>query len=164
MSGRQDSEQAQKSKLKTSKSSLGKSAELDETEGLPASRTPLNQTEKVISFFAVSFMNVDGVNRMKHFLRCESTLTIESNDGRSTALSRSGSVTTDIEIVSEDGRFSGDKAVMRAKKFEENVLPKITTLEESHMLLRRSQAVLALASRLMAATDEQGCLRRFRDF
>mmetsp|Transcript_649 Transcript_649/g.1334 ORF Transcript_649/g.1334 Transcript_649/m.1334 type:complete len:87 (+) Transcript_649:284-544(+) len=85
-------------------------------------------------------MNVDGVNRMKHFLRCESTLTIESNDGRSTALSRSGSVTTNIEIVLEDGRFSGDKAVMRAKKFEESVLPKITTLEESHMLLRRSQA------------------------
>mmetsp|Transcript_29057 Transcript_29057/g.60439 ORF Transcript_29057/g.60439 Transcript_29057/m.60439 type:complete len:978 (-) Transcript_29057:154-3087(-) len=115
--------------------------------------------------FAGSFMNVDGINRMDGVHRRESdianTSSVSTNNAASVT-SDSGSsldrsVETRIQVASEDGWFAGDRSVRRAKAFEENVLPKITTLEESHMLLRRTQAVLTLASRLMAAPDEQAC-------
>lgn len=115
--------------------------------------------------FAGSFMNVDGINRMDGVHRRESDIANTSSvsinnaesvtSGSGSSLDRS--VETRIQVASEDGWFADDRSVRRAKAFEENVLPKITTLEESHMLLRRTQAVLTLASRLMAAPDEQAC-------
>ncbi len=115
--------------------------------------------------FAGSFMNVDGINRMDGVHRRESDLANTSSvsvNKTASVKSDSGSsldcsVETRIQVASEDGWFTDDRSVKRAKAFEENVLPKITTLEESHMLLRRTQAVLSLASRLMAAPDEQAC-------
>ncbi|KAL7462136.1 hypothetical protein ACHAXS_002527 [Conticribra weissflogii] len=64
---------------------------------------------------------------------------------------------TKIHITAEEGWFSDDKAVMQAREFDERVLSKITTVEESHRLLRRMRAVASLASRLMAAPDETSC-------
>lgn len=64
---------------------------------------------------------------------------------------------TEIRVVSDDDWLSDDDAVVQAKEFDEGVLSKITTLEESHQLLRRTRAVSALASRLMAAPDEESC-------
>lgn len=64
---------------------------------------------------------------------------------------------TQIHITAEEGWFFDDKAVMQAREFDERVLSKITTVEESHQLLRRMRAVSSLASRLMAAPDETSC-------
>lgn len=62
-----------------------------------------------------------------------------------------------IEVVSEESWFADDADVMQAKEFDERVLSKIDTLEESRLLLRRTRAVAMLAARLMAAPDEAAC-------
>jgi len=64
---------------------------------------------------------------------------------------------TEIRVVSDEEWLSDDEAVGQAKEFDEGVLSKITTLEESQQLLRRTRAVSALASRLMTAPDEESC-------
>lgn len=64
---------------------------------------------------------------------------------------------TKLEVVPEEKWFADDEAVMQAREFDERVLSKITTLDESRLLLRRTRTVAALASRLMAAPDETSC-------
>lgn len=46
----------------------------------------------------------------------------------------------------------------REGEFEESVVSKVSSLEESLRLLRRTRAIFALANRLMAAADEKACL------
>mmetsp|Transcript_7420 Transcript_7420/g.15293 ORF Transcript_7420/g.15293 Transcript_7420/m.15293 type:complete len:681 (+) Transcript_7420:230-2272(+) len=100
--------------------------------------------------FSGNFLNVDGVDRRGSATSVDSTdetdLTEESRtcDG------------TSVKVLSE-GYYEDDTSIMQAKEFDANVLAKLTTLEESHMLLRRTRAVSALASRLMGAPDEQAC-------
>ncbi|KAL3790097.1 hypothetical protein HJC23_013608 [Cyclotella cryptica] len=62
-----------------------------------------------------------------------------------------------IEVVSEEGWFADDTDVMQAREFDERVLSKIGSVEESYMYLRRTRAVSMLSSRLMAAPDEKSC-------
>lgn len=50
-----------------------------------------------------------------------------------------------------------EKALRRSQKFEEHVVSKLTSLEESKLLLHRTRAISALASPLMAAADEEAC-------
>jgi hypothetical protein len=62
-----------------------------------------------------------------------------------------------VEIVSEEGWFSEHDDEILARQFDEQVLSKIGSLEESRMYLRRTRAVSLLSSRLMAAPDEKTC-------
>lgn len=62
-----------------------------------------------------------------------------------------------IEIVSEEGWFAEEDDMIQAREFDERVLSKISSLDESRMYLRRTRAVSLLSSRLMAAPDEKTC-------
>jgi hypothetical protein len=62
-----------------------------------------------------------------------------------------------IEVVSEVGWFAEEADMVQAQEFDEQVLSKISSLEESRMYLRRTRAVSLLSSRLMAAPDEKTC-------
>ena len=64
---------------------------------------------------------------------------------------------TKVQVVSEERWFADDEAVMQAEEFDVRILSKLSTLEESQQLLRRTRAVSMLASRLMAAPDEKSC-------
>ncbi len=115
------------------------------------SDTKLTSRRRLSSLsFAGKFCNVDGINRR------ESSATLGSQDNTEERDVKNSIGGTDVEILS-DGWYEDDKSVMQAKEFDENVLSKLKTLEESHMLLRRTRAVSALASRLMSAPDEQAC-------
>jgi hypothetical protein len=62
-----------------------------------------------------------------------------------------------VEVVSEESWFADDADIIQVREFDERVLSKISTLEESRMYLRRTRAVSMLSSRLMAAPDEKSC-------
>lgn len=62
-----------------------------------------------------------------------------------------------IEVVSEEGWFAEEEEEILAKEFDERVLLKISSPEESRMYLRRTRAVSMLSSRLMSASDEKSC-------
>ena len=62
-----------------------------------------------------------------------------------------------IEVVSAESWFDDDADIIQAQEFDERVLSKIASLEESRMYLRRTRAVSLLSSRLMAAPDEKSC-------
>ena len=62
-----------------------------------------------------------------------------------------------IEVVSEESWFDDDADIIQAQEFDERVLSRIDSLEESRMYLRRTRAVSLLSSRLMAAPDEKSC-------
>ncbi len=57
-----------------------------------------------------------------------------------------------FSVKDQDLLFEGEG------EFEESVVSKVSTLEESLRLLRRTRAIFALANRLMAAPDEKACL------
>ncbi len=100
--------------------------------------------------FSGHFLNVDGVDRQG------STTSVDSTDETDLTEESRPCDGTSVKVLSEE-YYEDDTSIMQAKEFDTNVLSKLTTLEESHMLLRRTRAVSALASRLMGAPDEQAC-------
>ncbi len=64
---------------------------------------------------------------------------------------------TSIMVLSELDVFKEDTTVKMARKFDEQVVSKITKLEDCKLFLHRSRAVSALISRLMVAPDEDAC-------
>ncbi|KAL9180185.1 hypothetical protein ACHAXT_008155 [Thalassiosira profunda] len=64
---------------------------------------------------------------------------------------------TNVVVLPEEMWFADDRSILEAREFNEKVVSKLNTLEEGKLLLRRTRAVSALASRLMAAKDEESC-------
>lgn len=102
--------------------------------------------------FSGSFNDIDGEKR--HSLASIASVNSDLGNQQQDAYADGG---TNVVVLSEQGWFSDDKAVMQAKEFDEQVVSKLKTLDESNLLLHRTRAVSALASRLMAARDEQSC-------
>ncbi|KAL3823762.1 hypothetical protein ACHAXA_004855 [Cyclostephanos tholiformis] len=99
--------------------------------------------------YARGFSDVDGENR-------HSIASIASvNSEKSFRYAKSG---TNVVVLSEENEGSEeDLCVREVQEFDEHVLSKLTSLEESKLLLHRTRAVSSLASRLMAAPDEETC-------
>ncbi|KAL7528590.1 hypothetical protein ACHAXR_002522 [Thalassiosira sp. AJA248-18] len=64
---------------------------------------------------------------------------------------------TNVVVLSEQDKSSVDAAVLDYKEFDEHVVSKLVTFDECKQLLHRTRSVSALASRLMAAPDEEAC-------
>mmetsp|Transcript_6992 Transcript_6992/g.15428 ORF Transcript_6992/g.15428 Transcript_6992/m.15428 type:complete len:707 (+) Transcript_6992:43-2163(+) len=107
------------------------------------------------SSFSGNFNSVDGEER-------------HSNDSlRFSSIGSSGSIDdpediynssneTQVLILSETPE-ANEEAIMHAREYDNKVLSKLRTLNEAKLLLHRTRAVAALASRLMAAPDEESC-------
>ena len=65
--------------------------------------------------------------------------------------------TTTVHVLSEDTGLVDPTAIREHAEFDAAVVSKISTLNESKLLLHRTRSVSALASRLMAAPDEESC-------
>jgi class 3 adenylate cyclase len=99
--------------------------------------------------YARGFSDVDGENR--HSV----VSTGSANSDKSFRYAKSG---TNVVVLSEEKESSEeDMSVLEAREFDEQVLSKLTSLEESKLLLHRTRTVSSLASRLMAAPDEETC-------
>ncbi len=97
--------------------------------------------------FSGGFNNVDGEQR-------HSIASLASNNSeKGFRYARNG---TNVVVLSEEGSEE-DVTVMESRIFDEQVLSKLKSLDESKLLLHRTRAVSALASRLMAAPDEESC-------
>ncbi|KAL3779874.1 hypothetical protein ACHAW5_002062 [Stephanodiscus triporus] len=97
--------------------------------------------------FSGGFNDVDGEKR-------NSVASIASlNSNKSFRYASSG---TKVVVLSKEGSEE-DVTVMESRIFETMILSKLASLEESKLLLHRMRAVSALASRLMAAPDEDSC-------
>ena len=97
--------------------------------------------------FSGAFNNVDGEQR-------HSIASLASNNSeKGFRYARNG---TKVVVLSEEGSGE-DVTVMESRIFDEQVLSKLKSLDESKLLLHRTRAVSALASRLMAAPDEESC-------
>mmetsp|Transcript_17356 Transcript_17356/g.32533 ORF Transcript_17356/g.32533 Transcript_17356/m.32533 type:complete len:397 (-) Transcript_17356:17-1207(-) len=97
-----------------------------------------------------SFSNVDGVSRL-NLPSLANGLNSDEED-----YAENG---TNVMVLSEQGFLADDKAVMRAREFDKQVVSTIATLEESKLLLHRTRVVSALAPPLMAAPDEESCYK-----
>eukprot|EP00956_Cyclotella_meneghiniana_P044633 scaffold327319_cov89-Cyclotella_meneghiniana.AAC.2 len=65
---------------------------------------------------------------------------------------------TNVVILPKEGYLPDDSEIIQqAQDFDVNVVSKVNTLQDSKLLLRRTRAVNALASQLMAAPDEESC-------
>ena len=65
---------------------------------------------------------------------------------------------TNVTILPKEGYLPDDsEIVQQAQDFDVQVISKVNTLHDSKLLLRRTRAVNALASQLMAAPDEESC-------
>ncbi|KAL7517256.1 hypothetical protein ACHAWX_002192 [Stephanocyclus meneghinianus] len=105
-----------------------------------------------------SFREVDGVNINEYSEELNRALKFPHNTWNSNdRYDKDPLGEVKIEVVSEEGWFADDADVMQAREFDERVLSKIGSVEESHMYLRRTRAVSMLSSRLMAAPDEKSC-------
>lgn len=112
------------------------------------SRRPSSRTSFSGSF---SFSDVDGEKRhsFDHIIESSEPVDLENQED----YAGNG---TNVVVLSEQGRIS-DSAVMQAQQFDDQVVSKLVTLEESKVLLHRTRSVSALASRFMAAPDEDAC-------
>jgi hypothetical protein len=100
-----------------------------------------------------SFRDVDGVNRHSTASLTGSTSNSEwPQEEENFAASR-----TNVHVLSEESGLVDDKDIREHAEFDAKVVSKLETLEESKLLLHRTRAVSALASRLMAAPDEDAC-------
>lgn len=105
--------------------------------------------------FSGSFSGVDGLNRI-------SNASIDSsNSGKFILPSferiEYASEGTSIHVLSEENGMLDEKSVREHQEFDIKVVSKLRTLDESKLLLHRTRAVSSLASRLMAAPDEEAC-------
>lgn len=69
---------------------------------------------------------------------------ILDDDGQRRHIHAAMGTSSDIEIDLEDkyaSLFSDDKSVQRAREFDEHVVSKLSTLDESKLLLHRTRAV-----------------------
>eukprot|EP00986_Skeletonema_menzelii_P011683 scaffold6108_cov119-Skeletonema_menzelii.AAC.5 len=65
---------------------------------------------------------------------------------------------TDVVVLPEQGYLPDDREIIQqAHDFDVKVVSQVNTLQDSKLLLRRTRAVNALASQLMAAPDEESC-------
>ena len=98
--------------------------------------------------FSGAFNNVDGEQR-------HSIASLASNNSEKVfRYARNG---TKVVVLSGEEGSEEDVTVMESRMFDEQVLSKLKCLDESKLLLHRTRAVGALASRLMAAPDEESC-------
>jgi hypothetical protein len=80
---------------------------------------------------------------------------IENQEGETAHYSAMG---TNVTILPKEGYLPDDgEIVQQAHDFDVQVISKVKTLQDSKLLLRRTRAVNALASQLMAAPDEESC-------
>ncbi|KAL3795342.1 hypothetical protein HJC23_009515 [Cyclotella cryptica] len=100
-----------------------------------------------------SFRDVDGVNRHSVGSLASSNSVAEwPEEERNFAPNG-----TNIHVLSEESGLVEDKDIREHAEFDAKVVSKLKSLEESKLLLHRTRAVSALASRLMAAPDEEAC-------
>jgi class 3 adenylate cyclase len=77
---------------------------------------------------------------------------MENQEGETASLG------TNVTILPKEGYLPDDsEIVQQAHDFDVQVISKVKTLQDSKLLLRRTRAVNALASQLMAAPDEESC-------
>ncbi|KAL7484927.1 hypothetical protein ACHAW6_010530 [Cyclotella cf. meneghiniana] len=117
----------------------------------PTSRSRRHST--FLTSVSGSFRDVDGINRHSTASLAGSSSNSElPQEERNLAANR-----TNVHVLSEENGLVDDKDIREHAEFDSKVVSKLETLEESKLLLHRTRAVSALASRLMAAPDEEAC-------
>ena len=116
----------------------------DDDDGHDNKPTESERPAPLLSSSKADFVTniIDGEKRME-------------NQEEGTAYSALG---TNVTILPKEGYLPDDSEILQqAHDFDIQVVSKVNTLHDSKLLLRRTRAVNALASQLMAAPDEESC-------